>query len=156
MADSSFLKQAVEPFVVDWVAHQIGEPLTKGRVRVGHREDGSAVHFEFDGVSHGGDIGLLVSTSLSMKTGSVRKLHVDASILINAPFDRRIMAFVSNDVCLNFRNKCDGLLPLRDIEMLVCEDLPPDLRAGIMEFQRQAKAEVGDRGRGSKVGPKRK
>jgi hypothetical protein len=37
------------------------------------------------------------------------------------------MAFVSHDVQQNFVNKYDGLLPLGDIEMLVCKELPPDM-----------------------------
>ena len=57
----------------------------------------------------------MVSTSLTLKPGGERKLHKDASILLNAPFERRIMAFISDDTRANFLNKCDGLLPLRKI-----------------------------------------
>src|SRR5258708_6142803 len=118
MADSTYLKNAVEPFIVQWVSRRIGVAFQPRCVPVGPRTDGTLVHFEFDGVSDDGQIGLLVSSSHTVKAGGTRKLHVDASILLRAAFERRIMAFVSEDVRLNFVNKCDGLLELSKIEML--------------------------------------
>ena len=127
MADTTYLKKTVEPFIVHLVGCRISIPLKPKRVPVGRNTEGELVHFAFDGVSEDGQIGLLVSTSHTVKPGGTRKLHVDASILLQAPFRRRIMAFVSHDVQQNFVNKCDGLLPLGDIEMLVCKELPPDM-----------------------------
>lgn len=59
-------------------------------------------------------------------------------------------------VRLNFMNKCDGLLPLGRIEMLVCDALPPEMSAAIARFQEDAKAEVSDRGKQWKPGGKRR
>src|SRR5205807_4443681 len=98
------------------------------------RTDATLVHFEFDGVSEDGRTALLVSTSHTVKPGGTRKLHVDAAILLRAGFERRIMAFVSEDVRQNFLNKCDGLLELSKIEMLVCNGLTPEMQAGIARF----------------------
>src|SRR5882672_4215588 len=98
MADSSYLKHVVEPFVVGWVSRRIGVPLAKRRVAVGPRTDATPVHFEFDGVSENGQVGLLVTTTLTVKPGGTRKLHVDASILLHTAFTRRLMAFISEDV----------------------------------------------------------
>jgi hypothetical protein len=123
---------------------------------VGTRMDGTPVHFAFDGVSADKTTGLLVSTSQTVKPGGVRKLHVDASILLQTRFDRRIMAFINEDVKTNFLNKCDGLLPLGQIEMLVCDALPAEVSQAIGKFQSEAKAEVGDKGRVWKTGGKRK
>jgi len=93
-----------------------------------------------------GKPGLLASASHPLKTGAVHKLHVDAAILLRAGFKRRIMAFVSDDVRQNFLNKCDDLLELSKIEMLVCDELPPEMLAVIAKFQAEAKTEVGDKG----------
>ncbi len=155
MADSSCLTKIVGPFVVDWVSQLIGVMLTPQRVVVGTRTDGTPVRFVFDGVSVDRQIGLLVSTSQTVKPGGLRKLHVDASILLGAPFSRRIMAFINPDVLLNFLNKCDGLLPLSEIEMLVCDSLPEDMVTKIAEFQDKARNEVGDKGKVRKPGGKR-
>lgn len=156
MADSTFLKNVVEPFVVAWVSERISVPLARRRFPVGSRTDETTVHFEFDGVSADGQVGLLVSTTQTVKPGGTRKLHADASILLNTSFKRRLMAFISEDVRLNFINKCDGLLPLRHIELLVCNALPPTMSARIASFQSAAKAEVGDQGKSWKVGGKRR
>lgn len=156
MADSSYLNRVVEPFVVQWVSQRIGVPLTKRRVAVGPRTDGTLVRFEFDGVSEDGKVGLLVSTSLTVKPGGTRKLHVDASILLNTAFDRRLMGFINEDVRLNFVNKCDGLLPLGRIETFVCHELLPEMSAAVARFQTEAKAEVGDQGKQWKPGGKRR
>ncbi len=156
MADSTYLKNIVEPFIVQWVSRRIGVALQPRRFPVGPRTDGSLVHFEFDGVSEDGRIGQLVSTSLTVKPGGTRKLHVDASILLRAAFQRRIMAFVSDDVRRNFLNKCDGLLELSKIEMLVCDELPPEMQRGIARFQAEAKSEVGDKGKQGKPGGQRR
>ena len=123
---------------------------------VGPRTDGASVRFAFDGVSADGQVGLLVSATQTVKPGGWRKLHVDASILLNAPFRRRLMVLISEDVRLNFINKCDGLLPLRDVEMLVCDSLPAEMRIEIARFQNEAKAEVGDQGRTWKPGGPRR
>ena len=156
MANSTYLKSVVEPFVVGWVSERIGVPLTRRRVAVGPRMDATTVHFEFDGVSAGGEVGLLVSTTQTVKPGGIHKLHKDASILLNTPFHRRLMAFISEDVCLNFVNKCDGLLPLRQIELLVCDALPPEMSAEVARFQAQAKTEVGDQGKLWRPGGRRR
>jgi hypothetical protein len=81
---------------------------------------------------------------------------VDASILLEAPLKRRIMAFVSADAMENFVNKVDGLLPLSRIEMLVCNHIPVEMQNRIAAFQAQAKAEVGDKGKIWKIAGKRK
>lgn len=156
MADSTYLKNIVEPFVAGWVSQKIGVQLTRRRVPVGPRMDGTVVHFEFDGVSASGDVGLLVSSTQSVKPGAIRKLHMDASILLNTAFHRRLMAFISDDVRLSFLNKCDGLLPLSQIEILVCDPLPPEIAAEVARFQAQAKTEVGDQGKRLKLGGRRR
>jgi hypothetical protein len=156
MADSTYLTKVVEPFVVDWVSRRIGTTLTPQQIVVGPRMDGTPVQFAFDGVSVDRRIGLLVSTSCTVKPGGLRKLHVDASILLRVPFTRRIMAFINADVLMNFINKCDGLLPLCEIEMLVCDSLPEDMSARIAEFQATARKEVGDKGKVWKPGGKRR
>lgn len=152
MADSSYLKKTVEPFVVDWVSNRIGIPLSPGKVPIGQRTDGTVAHFEFDGVSQDNRVALLVSTSHTLKPGGCRKLHTDASILLQGPFERRTMAFVREDVRQNFLNKCDGLLPLGKIEMVVCDAMPPEMLDAIARFQAEAKFEVGDKGRPWKPG----
>lgn len=156
MADSTYLKNVVEPFIVQWVSRRIGVALQPRRFPVGPRTDGTLVQFAFDGISKDGQTGLLVSTSHTVKPGGTRKLHVDASILLRAGFQRRIMAFVSDDVRLNFLNKCDGLLELSKIEMLVCDELTPEMQSAIAKFQAEAKSEVGDKGKQWKPGGQRR
>lgn len=156
MADSTYLKNIVEPFIVQWVSRCVGLALQPRRFPVGPRTDGTVVNFEFDGVSEDGQTSLLVSTSMTVKPGGTRKLHVDASILLRAAFQRRIMAFVSDDVRQNFLNKCDGLLELSKIEMLVCDILPPEMQVAIANFQAEARSEVGDKGKQWKPGGQRR
>ncbi|OGS08350.1 MAG: hypothetical protein A2270_08100 [Elusimicrobia bacterium RIFOXYA12_FULL_51_18] len=156
MADSSYLIRVVEPFVVNWVSKKIGIPLRPRKIPVGKKMDGANAHFAFDGVSDDGKVGLLVSTSHTLKPGGTRKLHVDASVILQAPFKRRIMAFINSDAMKNFVNKCDGLLPLAGIEMVVCSPLPPEMMREIERFQAISKKEVGDKGKQWKVGGQRR
>ena len=156
MANTTFLRNVVEPHIVAWLSDRLGIPLKHRQVSVGSRIDGSLVHFAFDGVSDDGEVGVLVSTSHTVKPGGTRKLHVDASVLLQAPFTRRFMVFVNHDVKANFVNQCDGLLPLSNIEMHVCEDLPADMLAEIAKIQADSKSEVGDKGRLWKPGGKRR
>jgi len=156
MANTQYLTQIVEPFVVQWVSNRLGIPLKPLRLEVSPRTDGSMVHFCFDGVSDDQMTALLVSTSYTVKPGGTRKLHVDASILLNTPLSRRLMAFISKDVATNFMNQCDGLLPLRKIEILVCNSLPSEMQARIAEIQTAARNEVGDKGKIWKPGGRRK
>jgi recombinational DNA repair protein RecT len=81
---------------------------------------------------------------------------VDASHLLRAGFQRRIMAFISEDVRVNFINKCDRLLELSKIEMMVCHELPPEFRIGIAKFQAEAQLEVGNKGKIWKPGGPRR
>jgi hypothetical protein len=141
---------------VQWVSRRIGVALKPRRFPVGPRTEGTLVQFVFAGVSEDGETSLLVSTGLSLKIGATRKLHVDVAILLRAGFRRRIMAFVSADVRQNLLNKCDGLLELSKIEMLVCNDLTPEMQAGITKLQAAAKLEVGDKGKLWKPGGQRR
>jgi hypothetical protein len=156
MANSTYLKKVVEPFVVEWVSKRIRRKLNPEQVVVGPRTDGTHVHFAFDGVSKDGQVGLLVSTSLTEKTGATHKLYMDASILLNTRFQRRLMAFISDEVKENFLNRCDGLLPLKQIEMLVCNSLPGEMQREIAKFQVDAKSEVGHKRKTWKPGGKRR
>ncbi|OGV34657.1 MAG: hypothetical protein A2020_00380 [Lentisphaerae bacterium GWF2_45_14] len=156
MADASYLLKVVEPYVVKWVSAKIGVPLSPRRVAVGEKTDGTLARFAFDGVSGDEKIGLLVSTSHTLKPGGTRKLHVDASVILQAPFERRIMAFVNSDAMMNFMNKCDGLLPLKNIEMLLCDSLPIEMMQEIAKFQEISKIEVGDKGKKWKLGGQRR
>jgi hypothetical protein len=52
--------------------------------------------------------------------------------------------------------KCDGLLELSKIEMLVCNELTSEMHAGLAKFQAEAKAEVGDKGKQWKPGGQRR
>jgi hypothetical protein len=156
MADSTYLKNVVEPFVVEWVSKRIAVRLQPQKVVVGQRTDGTDVHFAFDGVSKNNQIGLLVSTSGTTKSGVIHKLHADASNLLRAPFKTRLMAFIDENVKETFMNRVDGLLPLKQIEMLVCDELPDEMQRRIAKFQAEAKSEVGDKGKKWKPGGKRR
>jgi len=156
MANTTYLTHVVEPHIVRWLSDRIGIPLEHREVPVGPRTDGELVHFKFDGVSRDGQVGALVSTSHTVKPGGTRKLHVDASVLLQAPFARRFMIFVNHDVKANFVNRCDGLLPLAKIEMLVCEDVPADMVAEISKVQADSKSEAGDKGKLCRPGGKRR
>lgn len=156
MANTQYLKSVVEPHIVRWLSEQIGIPLKARTIPVGTRADGEWVNFAFDGVSDDGQVGVLVSATHTVKPGGTRKLHVDASILLQGPFSRRFMIFVSDDARANFINKCDGLLPLGKIEMQVCRDIPAEMLAEIARIQTDTKSEVGDKGKQWKPGGKRR
>ena len=156
MADTTYLKEVVQPFITHWVSERIGVTLNPKVVPVGPRTDGTPVHYEFDGVSKDGRIGLLVSTCQTVKSGGWRKLFVDAALLLETDFDRRLLVLVKENVRENFLNKCDGLLQLTKIEILVCDTLPAEMWAGIAKVQSAAKQEVGDKGKRWKPGGQRR
>lgn len=147
MANTTYLKTVVEPHIVRWLSRHIGVQFSPKRLRVGFRADGTPAHFAFDGVSEDGRTAALVSTSFTLKSGGERKLFVDAAVLLRTRLKRRLMAFVSRDVRDNFVNRCDGLLDLRKIEMIIAPGLPKEMRRRIGEIQTEAKGEVGDKGR---------
>jgi hypothetical protein len=53
-------------------------------------------------------------------------------------------------------NKCDGLLPLCEIEMLMCDSLPAEMLEEIARFQAEARSEVGDKDNVWKPGGRRR
>lgn len=145
MADTSYLRSVVEPYLLNWAGNQLGTPLEPRRECVGRSSDGKPVHFAFDGVSPDGTIGVCVSASTSYKTGQMRKLFIDATVLNRCPqFRRRVMVFVEKCVWEGFRNSCDGLVDLWRIEPLVCTDLPLDMRAKIEQVYDASAREVGN------------
>lgn len=158
MADTSYLKRVVEPYLVNWVSRRLGTTFTPGREFVGKSSNGERVHYAFDGVSEDGKIGVCVSASTSYKTGQMRKLFMDATLLNRCHrFKRRIMIFVEKHVWEGFKNQCDGLVDLNKIEPLICTNLPQDMRAKIAEIYKASADEVGDRsGRGTKVPGRRR
>jgi len=150
MADTSYLRRVVEPYLLNGAGNLLGTQLEPRRECVGENSDGRPVHFAFDGVSLDGNIGVCVSASTSYKTGQMRKLFLDATLLNRCPrFRRRVMVFVEKHVWEGFRNQCDGLVDLRKIEPLICTELPSDMRAKIEQVYNASAQEVGDRsGRG--------
>lgn len=158
MADTSYLKRVVEPYLVDWVSQRLGIPLKAGKEFVGRNLNGEPVHYAFDGISPSGEIGVCISASTSYKTGQMRKLFMDATLLNRASrFKRRIMVFIERHVWEGFKNQCDGLVDLDRIEPLICTDLPEEMRAKIAEIYKASAKEVGDRsGRGTKIPGRRK
>jgi hypothetical protein len=116
MADTSYLRRVVEPYLVNWVSRRLGTTFTPGREFVGKSSNGERVHYAFDGVSEDGKIGVCVSASTSYKTGQMRKLFMDATLLNRCHrFKRRIMVFVEKHVWEGFKNQCDGLVDLNKI-----------------------------------------
>ncbi len=156
MANTQYFKHVVEPHLVRWLGERLAISLKPRKVPVGRRADGQWVSFAFDGVSDDGQVGVLASATHTLKPGGTRKLHVDASILLAAPFTRRFMIFVSDDAKTNFVNRCDGLLPLAMIEMPVCKDLPAEMATEIARIQADTRSEAGDKGKRWKPGGKRR
>ena len=158
MADTSYLRNTVEPYLLNWLSAKIGQPLEPAKVVVGQDTDGRPVRFAFDGVSNDGTIGVCISASCSYKTGQMRKYFMEASILCRcSQFRRRIMLF-TNAACWNgFRNQCDGLVDLSKIEAVVCNDLSDEMRRKINEVYMASAKEVGDKaGPGTLVSGKRR
>jgi len=153
MANTSYLRKTVEPFLVEWAAKQIGVGLKPCKVEVGRTMGETPVRFEFDGVSADGTVAVCVSASTSYKVGQMRKFFMEATLLNRVPqFGRRIMVFIESHVWEGFKNQCDGLVDLKRIQALICTELPPEMRAKIGEIYRASAQEVGDKsGRGTKV-----
>jgi hypothetical protein len=158
MADTSYLRRVVEPYLLYWAGDRLKTQLEPRREYIGKNSGGGLVHFAFDGVSQDGSVGVCISASRSYKTGQMRKLFLDATLLNRCPrFKRRVMVFVEKHVWEGFKNQCDGMVDLRRIEPLVCTDLPPGMRARIEQIYSASAKEVGDRsGRGTKTPGKRK
>lgn len=158
MANTTYLKKIVEPFLLEWAGKKIGVALEPRKVVVGHRMDGSPVQFEFDGVSEDGMVGVCVSASTSYKIGQERKFFMEATLLNRVlRFKRRVMVFVEGHIWEGFKNRCDGLVDLKQIEPLICTSLPKEMRAKIAEIYKASAEEVGDRsGRGTKVPGRRR
>jgi len=158
MANTSYLRKTVEPFLLEWTGKQLGVVVKPCKVVVGQRMDGSPVHFEFDGVSEDGTVGVCVSASTSYKVGQERKFFKEATLLNRVPgFKRRVMVFIEGYMWESFKNRCDGLVDLKRIEPLICTSLPEEMRAKIAEIYKASAKEVGDRsGRGTKVPGRRR
>ena len=158
MADTTYLRRSVEPYLINWAGKRLGTTLKPVKEFVGKNSNGEPVHYEFDGVSEDGTIGVCVSASTSYKTGQMRKLFMDATLLNRCRrFRRRIMVFVEEHVWKGFKNQCDGLVDLDKIEPLICADLPQEMRQKIAEIYKASAEEVGDRsGRGTKVPGRRR
>ena len=153
MADTSYLKQVVEPHLRDWAAGKLGVSLASRKVVVGKNSEGAPVSFQFDGVSEDRTVGVCVSASTSYKPGQMRKFFMEATLLNRVPsFRRRVMVFISDHMWEAFKNQCDGLVDLRNIEPMICTDLPREMRAKISAVYAKAAREVGDKsGRGVRV-----
>ena len=157
MANTSYLKKVVEPYLLDWASRQIGVPLKPAKVVVGQDSEGRDVRFAFDGVSEDGTIGVCVSASSSYKVGQARKYFMEATLLNRcSQFKRRIMVF-TNPICWEgFRNAYDGLVDLKDIEPMICKNLPREMKAEIQRIYEISAKEVGDKsGPGTRI-PKRR
>ncbi len=157
MADTSYLKKVVEPYLLSWTSKEIHVALAKKRVVVGPDSEGQPVSFEFDGVSEDGTVGVCISASTSYKTGQMRKFFRDATLLNRVQgFRRRIMVFIKPYMWKSFKQQCDGLVDLKNIEPMVCADLPQKMKAKIAEVYAVSASEVGDKaGPGTKVPGKR-
>ena len=153
MANTSYLRKVVEPHLLEWTAQQIGTPLAEERVVVGHDSGGRPVSYKFDGVSDDGTVGVCISASMSYKTGQMRKFFLEATLLNRVQqFDRRIMVFIEEHMWDGFKNQCDGLVDLKNIEPMICNDLPEEMRAEIHRIYKESAKEVGDKsGRGTTV-----
>jgi hypothetical protein len=146
MADTSYLKQVVEPFLLHWTSKHIGVALVKRTVPVGKADDGRIVPYEFDGVSPDGTVGVCISASSSYKTGQMRKFFMEATLLNRVPeFRRRIMVFTDDRMRLAFCNQCDGLADLTHIEFLSCTEMPSEMKERALKVCRKAADEVGDK-----------
>lgn len=158
MADTSYILKFVEPRMRDWVAQKIGTPLYKRKIAVGKNSDNREVRFEFDGVSEDGRVGVCISASSSYKPGQMRKFFMEATLLNRVhQFNRRIMVFIDQRMWDSFKNQCDGMIDLKNIEPMICNELPTDMRAKIGEIYKKSAAEVGDKsGPGMRIPGKRK
>lgn len=153
MADTSYLRKVVEPYLLARVSERMGVPLAKKRVVVGHDSADRPVSFEFDGVAQDGTVGVCISASTSYKTGQMRKFFIEATLLNRVPyFRRRIMVFIEDHMWQSFKNQCDGLVDLKNIEPMIFTDLPQKMRARIDDIYAKSAREVGDKaGRGIRV-----
>jgi hypothetical protein len=158
MANTTYLKNEVEPYLRKWAARRIGVALEKCPVVVGQDSDGRDVRFEFDGVSPDGTVGVCISASTSYKTGQMRKFFMEATLLNRvSAFKRRIMVFTSRHMWEAFKNECDGLIDMKNIEPMFYTDLPKEMQVRIAEIYQQSAKEVGDKsGPGRKSRGKRK
>ena len=86
MADTSYLRKTVEPFLLRWTSQQIGVGLKPSRIIMGYAMDGSPVRFEFDGVSDDETIAVCISSSSSYQVGQMRKFFMEATLLNRRPF----------------------------------------------------------------------
>jgi len=158
MADTSYLKKVVEPYLLRWASKRLKVRLKPTKVVVGKNSDGFPVSFEFDGVSEDGTVGVCVSASTSYKVGQERKFFMEATLLNRVrQFRRRVMVFIEGHVWESFKNRCDGLVKLSRIEPLICTRLPRAMRAKIDEIYKVSAQEVGNKaGPGVRVPGKRR
>ena len=157
MANTSYLIKVVEPYLLNWTAQKIGIPLEKKKVVVGEDSEGRSVSYQFDGVSEDGEVGVCISASSSYKVGQMRKFFMEATLLNRVRrFKRRIMVFVNEGIWEGFKNQCDGMADLKNIEPMVCADLPDEMSAEIRKIYKESAAEVGDKSGPGKRIPRRR
>jgi hypothetical protein len=88
----------------------------------------------------------------------MRKFFMEATLLNRvSAFKRRIMVFTSRHMWEAFKNECDGLIDMKNIEPMFYTDLPKEMQVRIAEIYQQSAKEVGDKsGPGRKSRGKRK
>ena len=157
MADTSYITSVIEPAMIKYVSDKLSVTLRKRKVAVGKIENNYTIHFEVDGMSDDNEIACFASSSNSPKIGQIRKLFLDASVLIKIPAKKRIMVFLEDgeDLWKTFYNSCHGLIDLSVIEPMFA-NIPEDLKIKLLEIRKKAKSEVGDLGRVKKVPGSRK
>jgi len=146
MANTSYLRKDVEPYLLRWTARQIGVHLAEKKIIVGRNSEGRPIPYKFDGVSDDGTVGVCISASMAYKTGQMRKFFLEATLVNRVrKFKRRIMVFIEEDIWEGFLNQCDGLVDLKNIQPLICTRLPAKMRRQIKRIYHEAAREAGAR-----------
>jgi hypothetical protein len=145
MANTSILKNRVEPFVRNWLAAKFGQPFQSHFLEIIRVNEGARTH-EFDAVSEDRKIICGIKAS-SWKTesgkrgaGKIAEAYMEIYFLDHVEAEQKYLVLTDTEFFQNLQKHAKGRLA-KGIDLLHCE-LPPDLKVEVSRMREESRAEL--------------
>ncbi len=146
VADTTFLRDVVEPYVREWLAKNFGKPFQSEFLSLTRVLGKPAVH-EFDAVSSDRKIICGIKTA-SWKTsggnrgdGKIKGAYAEIYFLDHVEAQQKFLVLTDEEFYRNLATELSGKLPA-DIDLLLCK-LPDDLEKEVKRVRATSRRELG-------------
>lgn len=146
MANTTFLKDKVEPYVREWLAQKLGKSFSKQFLPL-TRVNGQAKSHEFDAVSEDKKIICAIKTA-SWKTsggrrgaGKIQSAYAEIYFLDHVDAPEKYLVLTDPEFYENLKRDSQGRLPL-GIDLLHCE-LSESLKSEVDRIRINSRRELG-------------